>query len=131
MLTAAASPLLPLVTFGLATLLVGGFVGGEMTRRSYIKEDIKAIQQEHGKTLARMDSVLQRAKRNEEATLAQMDSVYVILGQLNAQENKARTNIGATTNRLNQMKKSAEELKKEISDAAADSDITLKKKSAH
>lgn len=126
MLNTTTKSLLTLAAFGLSTLLVGGYMGGEMARRQHVKEDIKAIQLEHAKTLARIDSVVQQAAENERATLAQIDSVYSILGELNAKEGKTRSNINATAARINQMQKGADKIKIDIKTVADDSEITFK-----
>ena len=128
MLNSSANPIITLITFGLTTLLVGGFFGGEMARRRHVKEDIKAIQLEHSKTLARIDSVVQRSMENEAAALAQIDSVYMIIGELNQLENKSRSNIRTVTDHLNDQRKKNAELREEFSKNAASGGFTLKNK---
>lgn len=123
MLNTSTQPLITLLTFGLSLLFVGGYLGGEMTRRRYIKEDIKALQQEHARTLARIDSLSQQALLNEKAALAQIDSVYQILGQLNAKEAKSRAAITATGADIERKRKNAAQSQSELIDAARESDF--------
>ncbi len=123
MLNASAQPIITLLTFGLSLLFVGGYLGGEMSRRRYIKEDIKSLQQEHARTLARIDSMSQQALANEKAALAQIDSVYQILGQLNAKEAKSRAAINATSADIERKKRSAAQAQSDLINAARESDF--------
>ena len=123
MLNTSTQPIITLLTFGLSLLFVGGYLGGEMTRRRYIKEDIKSLQQEHARTLARIDSLYQQALINEQATLAQIDSVYEILGQLNAKEAKTRANINTIDNNIKSKQKNAAQTQQELINAARESDF--------
>ncbi len=123
MLNTSTQPIITLLTFGLSLLFVGGYLGGEMTRRRYIKEDIKSLQQEHARTLARIDSLSQQALANEKAALAQIDSVYQILGQLNAKEAKSRAAINATSADIERKRQNAAQSKNDLIDASRESDF--------
>lgn len=123
MVNASTQPIITLLTFGLSILFVGGYLGGEMTRRHYIKEDIKSLQAEHARTLAHMDSVYQQSLLNEKAALAQIDSVYEILGQLNAKEAKTRTTINTIGNDIDRKRKNAAQSQNDLINAARESDF--------
>lgn len=93
MLNNLNSPIFTLLTFGLTTLLVGGFVGGEITRQRYVKEEIKAIEQQHKEILTRIEAAYHQSLANEQRALAQVDSIYTIVGLLDIKEGEIRGNI--------------------------------------
>ena len=87
------SPLMTLAGFGISVFILGGYLGGEMSRRREVNREIKDIQNEHKTILARMDSDYRVAVERERMALQQIDSVYVILGSLTAQDGKVRSTI--------------------------------------
>ena len=92
-MTPTTSPLLTIAAFGLSTLLVGGFVGGEFARRRHVQEDIREMQKQHKEIMARMESTYQLSMENEKRALSQVDSIYTVLGLLDIKEGKIRGNI--------------------------------------
>ena len=82
-----------LAGFGISVFILGGYLGGEMSRRREINREIKDIQNEHKTILARMDSTYRTAVERERMALQQIDSVYVILASLTAQDGKVRSTI--------------------------------------
>ena len=94
------SPLISLAAFGVSLLMLGGFVGGEVSRRREIKEDMKEIQMQHRNILAHMDSVYQSAVLREQKALEQVEMVYTTLNMLTEKEGKTRTNIGEVRQRI-------------------------------
>lgn len=87
------SPLLTIAAFGLSTLLVGGFVGGEFARWRGDKTELKEMEIKHKETMDFMKSTYQLSVDNEKRALAQVDSIYVVLGLLDIREGRVRGDI--------------------------------------
>lgn len=103
MLTTTTHPLLTIAAFGLSTLLVGGFVGGEFARRRDVKEEIRDMQKQQKEIMARMEATYLQSMENEKRALAQVDSIYSVLGLLDIKEGRIRgdiKNIQSTVGRL-------------------------------
>jgi hypothetical protein len=119
------SPLMTLAGFGISVFILGGYLGGEMSRRREINREIKDIQREHQTILARMDSAYRVSVERERLALQQIDSVYVILGSLTAQEGKVRSSIKNVKNVIDRKREEITSTKKVFAEAAKISGFSL------
>lgn len=121
---------LQLITFGVSTLLLGGFLGDELNRRYQIRQDIKDLEEKHEKTLQRMDSIYVLSMKNEQAALEQVQNIYTILDMLTAQEAKARKDYNAISNKTKESRAKTDQSQQNLSQAIQDAGVfKLRKKS--
>lgn len=116
---------LQLVTFGVSTLLLGSFVGGQFSQWRGQREDIKAIQQKHEDILKQINANIQAAVQQDQHLVNQIDSVYSILDDLTLQEGKARANLTETRKRIDRIKQQNQQTGEQLKDAAKNSKITF------
>ena len=119
------SPLISLAAFGVSLLLLGGYVGGEMSRRSATKQEMKEIQMQHKNILAHMDSVYQSAVEREKQALEQVEMVYNTLNMLTVQEGKTRTNINETRKQIDKGREKAASTLAELKKASSQSSFII------
>ena len=119
------SPLISLAAFGVSLLLLGGYVGGEMSRRHEIKQEIKEIQMQHKNILAHMDSVYQSAVEREKQALEQVELVYNTLNMLTVQEGKTRTNINETRKQIDKGREKVASTLTELKKASTQSSFII------
>ena len=119
------SPLISLAAFGVSLLMLGGFVGGEMSRRSATKQEMKEIQMQHKNILAHMDSVYQSAVEREKQALEQVEMVYNTLNMLTVQEGKTRTNINETRKQIDKGREKAASTLAELKKASSQSSFII------
>ena len=119
------SPLVTLAGFGISVFLMGGYLGGEMSRNREINREIKDIQREHQAILTRMDSAYRVSVERERVALQQIDSVYVILGSLTAQEGKVRSSIKDVKGVIDRKRDQISSTKKVFAEAAKTSGFSL------
>ena len=119
------SPLISLAAFGVSLLLLGGYVGGEMSRRSATKQEMKEIQMQHKNILAHMDSVYQSAVEREKQALEQVELVYNTLNMLTVQEGKTRTNINETRKQIDKGREKVASTLTELKKASTQSSFII------
>ena len=119
------SPLISLAAFGVSLLLLGGYVGGEMSRRSATKQEMKEIQMQHKNILAHMDSVYQSAVEREKQALEQVEMVYNTLNMLTVQEGKTRTNINETRKQIDKGREKVASTLTELKKASTQSSFII------
>jgi len=119
------SSLLTLLGFGISVLLLGGFLGGTISRRQQVKEEIKEIQRQQQEVLLRIEADRKQALLNEQRALAQIDSVYQVLDALAVREGKIRGNIQEARSKVARGQDQLDHLKKDFSEQAKKSGFTL------
>ena len=119
------SPLISLAAFGVSLLLLGGYVGGEMSRRSEVKQEMKEIQMQHKNILAHMDSVYQSAVLREQKALEQVEMIYTTLNMLTAKEGKTRENINETRKHIDKSREKAASTLTELKKASTQSSFII------
>lgn len=120
-----SSPILTLVGLGISVLLLGGFIGGAITRRQQIKEEIKGIQLQQQEVLLRIEADRKQALENEQRALAQIDSVYQVLDVLAVREGKIRGNINEARGKVARGQDRIDQIKNDFSEQAKKSGFTL------
>jgi predicted phage-related endonuclease len=119
------SSLLTLLGFGISVLLLGGFLGGTISRRQQVKEEIKEIQKQQQEVLLRIEADRKQALLNEQRALAQIDSVYQVLDALAVREGKIRGNIQEARGKVARGQDQLDRLKNDFSEQAQKSGFTL------
>ncbi len=119
------SPLISLAAFGVSLLMLGGFVGGEMSRRHETKQDIKEIQMQHKNILAHMDSVYQSAVQRELQVLEQVEVIYNSLNVLAAKEGKTREDINNVRKNIDKSKEKSASTLAELKKASTQSSFII------
>lgn len=116
---------LTFISFGLITLLFGGFVGGEIATRRQTKAEIKEIQQKQNEILGKMEMAQQLALENEKKALDQIDSIYNFLGVLATKEAGVRSNINKIRDRITNNGKAIDKIKEELGKQSKDSGFSF------
>lgn len=119
------SSLLTLLGFGISVLLLGGFLGGAISRRQQVKEEIKEIQKQQQEVLLRIEADRKQALLNEQRALAQIDSVYQVLDALAVREGKIRGNVQAARDKVAKGQVAIDKLKNDFSEQAKKSGFSL------
>lgn len=119
------SSLLTLLGFGISVLLLGGFLGGAISRRQQVKEEIKEIQKQQQEVLLRLEADRKQALLNEQRALAQIDSVYQVLDALAVREGKIRGNVQAARDKVSKGQVAIDKLKNDFSEQAKKSGFSL------
>lgn len=120
-----SSPILTLVGLGISVLLLGGVLGGVISRKQQIKEEIKEIQVQQQEVLLRIEADRKQALLNEQRALAQIDSVYQVLDALAVREGKIRGNIQEARGKVAKGQEQIDRLKGDFSEQAKKSGFTL------
>ena len=120
-----SSPLLTLVGLGISVLLLGGFLGGVISRKQQVKEEIKEIQKMQHEVLLRIEADRKQALLNEQRALSQIDSVYQVLDALAVREGKIRGNIQEARGKVAKGQEQLDRLKNDFSEQAKKSGFTL------
>ena len=115
--------LLQIITFGVSTLVLGSFIGGQFSQWGAQREDIKAIQKNHEEILKQINANLKSALEQDQRLVVQIDSVYSILDDLTIQEGKARANLTDTRKRFNRLQEQNKQSGEKLKDAAKNSRI--------
>lgn len=119
------SSILTLVGFGISVLLLGGAIGNTIARRQQVKEEIKAIQDQHRTVLEQIEASRKKALENEQRALAQIDSVYQILDVLAVREGRARGEIQDARSALTRLRSQTADTKAQLAKQAGKSEISF------
>ncbi len=123
MLNNLSSPLLTLLTFGISVFFAGGFLGGEWSRRSQTKAEIKELQQKQQDLLEHLKTTLDQARKRDSMTLSQVDSVCAILYTLDVKEGRIRGDIGKIKAGAGQLLDKGKKIKDDLAKQSAKSDF--------
>ncbi|GEM_PF-2093599 len=119
------SSMLTLAGLGISVLLLGGAIGNTIARRQQVKEEIKAIQDQHRTVLEQIEVSRRKALENEQRALSQIDSVYQILDVLAVREGRARGEIQDARNTLGRLRLKAADTKTQLVKQAGESVISF------
>jgi hypothetical protein len=115
------SPNVAMIALTVGTFLLGNQLGGELSRRREVREDIREIQREHKATLARMDSIHKVSLQQDAEALAQVQAIYNLLGELQIKEVQIRGNINQAKKKIEEGQQKTQALQAQVKEAAKNS----------